>query len=302
MSGRVGQLGALAPWYGSKRTLAPRIVAELGPHGFYVEPFAGSMAVLLAKRRSAMESVNDIHGDLITLARVLASDHAVDLYARAARVLMHEQLHAEAKMICTSTPAEPPQSIASVGPTHVERALMYLMMSWQGRNGSAGTSPTNLTIARRFTANGGSGGGRWRSAVESIPWWHERLRGVSILSMDAFELLERIDDAEGTVLYVDPPYLRKTDTYIHDLEPGDHPRLAEALKRFRHARVVLSYYDEPELREWYADWTWVECPVTKAMVSQGQRDGEHDVKAPEVLIVNGPSLTSESLFAAESRA
>lgn len=40
---------AIAPWFGSKRTLAPRIVAELGSHRAYWEPFCGSMAVLLAK-------------------------------------------------------------------------------------------------------------------------------------------------------------------------------------------------------------------------------------------------------------
>jgi site-specific DNA-adenine methylase len=43
------KIKAIAPWYGSKRTLAPRIINQLGPHTTYVEPFAGSLAVLLAK-------------------------------------------------------------------------------------------------------------------------------------------------------------------------------------------------------------------------------------------------------------
>ncbi len=33
---------ALAPWFGGKRTMAPAIVAELGPHTQYFEPFCGS--------------------------------------------------------------------------------------------------------------------------------------------------------------------------------------------------------------------------------------------------------------------
>lgn len=291
------RIRALAPWYGSKRTLAARIVAELGPHQFYVEPFCGSMAVLLAKPVSGMETANDLHQDLVNLARVLASDRAVELYAQASRMLMHEAVHAECKARVVGSPCEPAPSIREVGDEHLARALDYLVMSWQGRNGSAGTTPTNITIARRFTSNGGSGGLRWSSAVESIPEWHERLRRVAITSMDAFELIERLEDADGTVLYVDPPYLRKTDKYIHDLADGDHLRLAELLGRFKRTRVVLSYYDEPELREWYGGWTWVECPVSKGLVNQGARDGETNVMAPEVLIINGESRTGGGLFA-----
>lgn len=290
------KIGALAPWFGGKRTLAPRIVAELGPHKFYVEPFCGSLAVLLAKKRAAMESVNDLHGDLINLARVLASDRAVDLYERVSRMLMHESVHAECNARCCDTPCEPASSIETVEERHVSRAGAYMAMSWMGRNGSAGTSAGNITMARRFTHNGGSGGLRWQSAVDSIPAWHQRLRGVSISNMNAFKLLERLADQDGTTIYLDPPYLRKSDKYIHDLKDEDHKRLRDSLARFQNARVILSYYDEPELREWYAGWTWVECPITKGLVNQGMRDEEGAVEAPEVLIINGPSLTQGGLF------
>lgn len=292
---------ALAPWFGGKRTLAPRIVAELGKHNFYVEPFCGSLAIIMAKAPGGMETVNDLHADLINLARVVASEAATDLFAKASRMLMHEGIHAEFKAALAAAECEPAPSVSAVEQRHVDRALAYLVMSWQGRNGSAGTSPSNVTVARRFTSNGGAGGLRWSSAVASIPAWHDRLRNVSITRMDAFELIDRLEDAAGTVLYADPPYLRKSDKYIHDLAPGDHRRLAESLKRFKRTRVVLSYYDEPELREWYAGWTWVSCPVTKGLVNQGRRDVGGIVAAPEVLIINGDSYTSGgSLFSGPS--
>jgi len=283
---------ALAPWYGSKRTLAPRIVAECGEHKFYVEPFCGSMAVLLAKPECGMEMANDLHGDLINLARVLASDRAPDLYSRVARVLMHEAMHTEAKATITGTPCDPAPSIDAVGECHVRRALAYFVMSWMGRNGHGGTRPGNITTARRFTHNGGSGGLRWRSAVDSIPAWHERLRSVSFSCMDAFTLVERMGDQDGTVIYLDPPYVRKSDKYVHDLKAEDHARLADLLRRFKRTRVIVSYYDEPELHEWYRGWTVVHCPVTKALVNQGQRDENGAVQAPEILLINGPSFTA----------
>ena len=68
------KIKALAPWFGSKRNLAPEIVRELGKHRKYDEPFCGSAAVLLAKEPATCETVNDLHGDLINLARVVKDE------------------------------------------------------------------------------------------------------------------------------------------------------------------------------------------------------------------------------------
>lgn len=45
--------------YGGKTTIAAKIADVLPRHGHYVEPFRGSLAVLLAKLPSRMETVND---------------------------------------------------------------------------------------------------------------------------------------------------------------------------------------------------------------------------------------------------
>ena len=58
-------------YFGGKQKLASRIAALLPAHGHYVEPFAGSLAVLLAKRPSRMETVNDLDRQLMTFWKVL---------------------------------------------------------------------------------------------------------------------------------------------------------------------------------------------------------------------------------------
>ncbi|MFC7655951.1 DNA adenine methylase [Pseudonocardia benzenivorans] len=58
-------------YFGGKTTLAQRIVELIPPHEHYVEPFAGGLSVLLAKRPSVMETVNDLDGRLMTFWRVL---------------------------------------------------------------------------------------------------------------------------------------------------------------------------------------------------------------------------------------
>lgn len=67
-------------YFGGKTMVAPQIAALLPSHEHYVEPFAGSLAVLLAKPRSDHETVSDIDGDIMAFWRVLR-DRPGDLEA-----------------------------------------------------------------------------------------------------------------------------------------------------------------------------------------------------------------------------
>lgn len=275
-------IGALEPWFGSKRNLAPAIVEELGEHRVYWEPFCGSCAVLLAMPPCVMETANDLNGDLINLARCLKDEAtALELYGRVARLVFHEDLFREAAV----RHRERGRPEATDSPD-VDRAEDSLICSWFGRNGVAGTESYNQGFCVRYTASGGHSAKRWKSVVESIPAWHERLRNVTILNRDAFALLERIADEPGTAIYCDPPYIVKGANYIHDFESGDHDRLAEVLGRFRKARVVVSYYQHPRLATLYPGWTARLIEVSKSLANQNRRDEAGSITAAEVLLVN----------------
>lgn len=276
------QVTAIAPWFGSKRTLAPRIVEAIGPHAAYWEPFCGSMAVLLAKPAATMETVNDLHGDLVNMARVIQHESlAVELYRQLARTLMSEELFKEQaalwKVEGRREAGEEPD---------LARAFRFFLCSWMGMNGVAGTSSYNQGFCARFTKNGGHAGTRWRAAVESIPWWHDRIRTTTILCRDGFDILERVEDSTGVAIYCDPPYIVKGASYVHDFKNEDHARLAELLGRFKETRVVLSYYAHPDLKRLYPGWRVMECSTAKAMVNSGKRPGGKATVAPEVLLVN----------------
>lgn len=277
---------AIAPWFGSKRKLAPRIIQAMGKHNVYWEPFCGSLAVLLAKDPCTMETANDLHGDLINLARVLQREsEALDLYGRLSRALMHEDLYREnaALLVQQEWPEIP----------SVDRAAAFMICCWMGRNGTAGTAGhlRGLQSQRggfcvRYTANGGHAAKRWESVVASIPDWHARLRNVTMLRRDAFDLLPKIDDAAGTAIYVDPPYLIKGDKYVYDFSNGQHEHLASELSRFRRARVVVSYYNDQALESLYPEWARIDCSMTKSLGNQVQRDSQGSAIAQEVLLVN----------------
>jgi DNA adenine methylase len=275
---------ALAPWYGCKRSLCEHVVAEIGKHRSYWEPFCGSMAVLLGKPACSYETVNDLHGELVNLARVIKDeDTAVDLYSRLSRTIPAQEIFHEAmaEVRCRERAKLPADLVPDVA-----RAESYFIASWTGMNGVAGTHSTNTNFCRRFTAEGGSPTVRFRRAVESIPWWHDRLRGVMVLSDDAFELLGRIADEEGTVIYCDPPYVAKSAKYRHDFSPEDHARLAKSLDRFEKTRVVLSYYDHPLLRELYQHgrWRWERIEVMRPLAVASRRGKR--TPATELLLIN----------------
>ncbi|GAH82860.1 unnamed protein product, partial [marine sediment metagenome] len=147
------KIGAIVPWAGAKRTLAPLIVQELGPHRCYHEPFCGSMAVLLAKPPVHMEVVNDLHGDLVNFARVLQDDRlGPALYRKLKRTLFAEEVFgASAEWLRGREPC----FFYGNAPDE-ERAYHFFIVSWCGRNGVAGTPGYGRHFCARFTYGGGN--------------------------------------------------------------------------------------------------------------------------------------------------
>jgi DNA adenine methylase len=62
-------------WYGGKFSHLDWLLPLLPPCHHYCEPFAGSGAVLLNRAPSAVETYNDIDGDVVNFFRVLRDQH-----------------------------------------------------------------------------------------------------------------------------------------------------------------------------------------------------------------------------------
>ena len=130
-----------------------------------------------------------------------------------------------------------------------------------------------------------------------------------ILCRDALSIVDRFEDCRQSAIYVDPPYHAATRTYqktlngkgskyLHEFRheadedgPDDHQRLRDLLAGYKEARIVVSYYDSPRIRELYEGWTFVEHYRVKHLHAQNGR-GSKPKAAPEVLILNGPSLAA----------
>lgn len=279
------QIKALAPWAGSKRNLAPKIIAELGPHRAWWELCCGSCAVTLAKPPASIETVVDLNGDLVNLALCIQCDTLCQLLEdRLHRTWMTDDLFQKSAQRLHGLSFD----FDKTAPDW-ERAYDFFVFSWMGRNGQSGTTKQSRSFCRRFTANGGHAATRFKGVVDSLTAFNDRMRHLTILRADIFDLLPRIEDATGTAIYVDPPYLFKGLRYIHDFSAQHHEQLAEQLRRFRKTRVIVSYYAHPLLAELYPGWTVREFDVSKSLANSGAR-GKSNARATEVLLINGPSL------------
>lgn len=262
-------------YFGGKTRLAPRIAALLPEHSHYVEPFAGSLAVLLSKPRATMETVNDLDGDLMTFWRVLR-DRPADL-ARVCALTPHSRAEYESAR-CAALGEQ----------SDLERARLVWVLLTQGR---AGTMRTTGWRYFRDRASSTVGVPAYLAGyVDRIVEAADRLQGVSLEQGDALELIDNYGRNDTTLIYADPPYLTSTRArqgkkYAHELlAPADHRALAELLRDCR-GPVVLSGYASPLYdQDLYADWHRVVLATSP------------DCKRTEVLWANRPLLDDEGLL------
>lgn len=253
--------GPLKPpfaYYGGKTTLAPRIAELLPKHDHYVEPFAGSLAVLLAKDPTGWETVNDLDGDLVNFWKVLR-DQPEEL-ERVAMLTPHSrEEYAASKDLDTND---------------IERARRVWVRLTQGRSHSVkhGGWWYGRRAASRFTSAPADVEG---FAARILPA-AERLKRVTIENRDAIDLIREYGDEPSVCIYADPPYLGSTRAAGYRVEMlGDdlHVQLATALCECK-ASVVLSGYASPLYEELYPGWHRMEL---KAPTTLSGRAAENEV-------------------------
>lgn len=272
-----GTILAVAPWAGGKRTLAPRIVELLGEHDTYVEPFVGGCSILPAKPRAAFEIINDANPAVVNVLRAMRFNE-YQLSRMLVPRAFDRQTFENAKSL-----------LASIAPgadlIGTDIAAAQLVVWWMGANGYAGTTKTGW-FAQRHTKTGGDPAVRWESFKRSLPALAERLRNVEIHNRDFRDFLTDEKDRDAIAIYVDPPYFSKRIEYAHDFTAQDHVDLAAILNGFRRARVVVSYYDSPELATLYPPDRWERHEVKVSKASANSRRGATKTMATEMLLVN----------------
>lgn len=257
-------------YYGGKTRLAPWIVSMLPAHRVYVEPFAGSLAVLMDKPPARFEVVNDLDGALVCFWRVLRDKPA------------------ELERACALTPharSEYTTALDDPAMDDVERARRF----WVRISQSFNQTPSRITGWSISTARGAPEVRSQLSTLGRFAGVAMRLRDVSIECAPAIEVITRTSWVADALVYCDPPYVfasRATTSgaYAHEMSNDDHRALAEVL-RTHPGTVVLSGYPSDLYGELYGDWWRTDTTVVRR-ASNMQRAAAAKTTAIEVLWSN----------------
>ena len=235
-------------YHGGKFRLAPWILQFFPPHAVYVEPYGGGASVLLRKPRAHTEVYNDIADEVVNVFRVLRDPELAERLRRGVELTPA----ARAEFLLSYQRSDDP----------VEQARRTVVRSFMGF-GSGAVYSKHATGFRT-----GARGERNKSAAHDLVTWPdqvpafvERLRGVTIESRDALQVMQSAD-GPGTLHYVDPPYPHSTrgnargvrQKYAREMTDDDHRVLAGVLKDLRGMVVLSGYACDLYDRELYADW------------------------------------------------
>jgi len=253
------------PYPGGKTSLAPWIVEHLPSHECYVEPFAGSAAVLAEKERSRVEVLNDADDTLVRAYRTIRS-RLSELQERLNQIPFSRGVH-ERWNRHLATGEWPDDDVEATA------RWLYLRYSQHSAKlvDASGFKTSKVTNPARA----------WANAKRALPALADRLDGVIIESGDWQTVAERYDGPDS-LLYFDPPYAegKGDELYRHSGE-FSHSRLADWLSSSA-SRWILSYETIPDC----LDTSRYHVVERETTYRGSARDGEKVKEATERLICN----------------
>jgi DNA adenine methylase len=237
------QLKAPFPWFGGKSRVAAQVWQRFGDVPNYVEPFAGSLAVLLGRPHAPhVETVNDLDGYICNFWRAVQLDpeatavHATnpvnecDLHARHAW-LIHQRDTLTARLM-----GDPEYFDAKIAGWWCWGISSWIGSGWCSGNGPwqsvdgvlVNTANAGRGVNRKLPHLGNAGQGVNRKSESIADWFAalaDRLSGVRVACGDwtrvcSSTVVERGTGTAGAMcgVFLDPPYPThdRAETYTHD--------------------------------------------------------------------------------------
>jgi hypothetical protein len=252
-------VSALAPWFGSNRSLGKQVGAFLADSVSVGIPFSGGLSeVPHIKARTIV--VNDLHRTLINLASVVSDEHLGPmLYRRLRRKILHPDELESVQERCAKLELLLEKNPEQHEELKLDLAESYFVAVWMGRNGVSGTdSELDASLSIRWNANGGDSAKRYQNAVRSLNLWRRTLRRATFSTLDVFEFLEKCKDLPKHAVYCDQPFPGPGDRYKYKFSDEQTVALSRRLLDFQETKVVCRFYDHPLIRSCYpeSDWEW----------------------------------------------
>ncbi len=220
---------------GSKWRIAKWIISYF-PAGYekmtYLEPFFGSGAVFFNKNRSAIETINDLDGNVVNLFKVIRESPE-----ELARLIKFTPWSRE----------EYRNSYEMTGDS-LEDARRFMVRMWQ----AMGAKSSGKTGWRNNIQDLNGNVHQWATKLPeniikaSCRLRHTNKHQVNIECQPALQLLQRYA-RPYVFIYADPPYVRSTKSsriYKCEMTDQDHIELLEILKKHPGPVMISGYESE----------------------------------------------------------
>lgn len=217
----------LFPWPGGKTRLLQHLLPLLSdnPHHTYVEAFAGGAALLFSREPAKAEVINDTHGELVRLYRVVANH--LDEFIRQFRwSLTSREMFRWAQL----------QHVDTL--TDIQRAARFFYLQRHAFGGKVAGQTFGAAARGAKTIN-------LLRLEEDLSEAHLRLHRVVVEQLPWAACLAKYDTPE-TLFFLDPPYWQ-TEGYGAAFPLEEYDRLAEALAGLQ-GRAILTINDHPAMR------------------------------------------------------
>lgn len=283
----MGDLSAPFPWFGGKSRVADLVWSRFGNVYNYVEPFAGSLAVLLGRPAAMLpaklETVNDLDGFISNVWRAIAADPAGvakwadwpvnenDLHAR------HAWLTVQRADLSARLQGDPDFFDARIAGW-----WLWGIGCWIGRDWCSGRGPWRSVGGRLVKSPGADGGvmltrpslgqggrgvnGNSRDTYKRMADLSARLRRVRVCSGDWSRVCGPAPTYSNglTGVFLDPPYAAAAGR-VSDLYSLDSLTVADDVRAWAVAngdnpllRIALCGYDgEHVLPDSWACVPWI---------------------------------------------
>jgi DNA adenine methylase len=265
-------------WMGGKSKLRATIINCMPRHKCYVEVFAGSATVFFGKpaRLSKVEVINDVHGELVNLMKVLSGtcfDESVRQefigYVRsmpAAREVFEDwQKWTADKVKCLS---------------YAQRAFRYYYCV---KNGFS-SDPTCGYAASPFGTN------RYNMATDFEPFTARfRESGAQVENLDFVDLITKYNRSDaGSFFFMDPPYFVTDDRNYYEFvfDRDKHVALKNCSDEIDKTgnTFLITYDDVQDVFDLYKDYFIYR---TDPIVYQSADErGTRELKKTELFVTN----------------
>ena len=254
-------------YMGGKARLSCHIINYISDHEIYIEPFAGSLALLLAKGFKKVtnnarykEVINDANGNLINLYSVIRDrpQKLIDIMDNLEYSVNNTNFERDIQKISNK----------------VERAAYYLfrMLSAFGGGGSRDHG--------RGLAYGKKGSNNpliLQNKILLIKALSNRIKNAFIFNEDYKTVINRFD-SKGAFIYLDPPYQGTRKYMSNDINYNEFADFVKSLK----SKWLLSHYYDDFIKNNFNEYNIIylnhQSSVNKDIQSRGM--------VPECIVMN----------------